>query len=137
MLATLQRLGVAPSFSRPGVSDDNPYSESLFRTLKYTPAYPPRAFASLTAARRWVHRFVEWYNNEHRHSGIKFVTPNQRHNGEERRILRRRKQVYEAVKRKHPRRWTGATRNWEPVATVLLNPPKGKQAERERSSQAA
>ena len=58
MLATLQKLGVVPSFSRPSVSDDNPYSESLFRTLKYTPAYPGKPFESIEAARQWVHGFV-------------------------------------------------------------------------------
>ena len=58
MLATLQRLGVVPSFSRPSVSDDNPYSESLFRTLKYTPSYPSKPFESIEAARQWVHTFV-------------------------------------------------------------------------------
>lgn len=70
MLATLQALGVAPSFSRPAVSNDNPYSESLFKTLKYRPAYPRQAFESLLAARQWVGTFVQWYNDEHRHSAI-------------------------------------------------------------------
>ena len=59
MLSTLQRLGVVPSFSRPSVSDDNPYSESLFRTLKYCPAFPNQPFASIEEARRWVHAFVQ------------------------------------------------------------------------------
>jgi transposase InsO family protein len=75
MLATLQRLGVVPSFSRPSVSNDNSYSESLFGTMKYTPAFPSKPFESLTAARDWVHGFVHWYNEEHRHSGIQFVAP--------------------------------------------------------------
>jgi transposase InsO family protein len=79
MLATLQRLGVMQSFSRPSVSDDNPYSESLFRTLKYTPAYANHPFESLTAAREWVDRFAHWYNEEHLHSGIRYVTPGQRY----------------------------------------------------------
>src|SRR3546814_8876138 len=81
MLATLQKLGVVPSFSRPSVSDDNPYSEALFRTLKYTPAYPRKRFADIDQARAWVQGFVAWYNTEHRHSGIQFVTPAQRHAG--------------------------------------------------------
>jgi len=95
---TLQRLGVMPSFSRPSVSDDNPFSESLFRTLKYCPIYPTRPFADIEQARQWVHTFVNWYNNEHRHSGIKFVTPAQRHYGEDRQILENRQSVYEAAK---------------------------------------
>ncbi|GEM_PF-1891596 len=63
--ATLQQLGVVPSFSRPSVSNDNPYSESLFRTLKYTPAWPGKPFESLEAARAWVQEFVTWYNGVH------------------------------------------------------------------------
>ena len=82
MLATLQRLGVMPSFSRPSVSDDNPFSESLFKTLKYIPFYPDKPFESLDASCQWVHRFVTWYNKEHRHSALCFVTPHQRHFGE-------------------------------------------------------
>lgn len=102
MLATLQRLGIMPSFSRPSVSNDNPYSESLFGTLKYTPSYPSQAFASLDAARGWVNDFVRWYNHEHRHSGIRFVTPVQRHLGLDKAILAARKGVYEAAKQKQP-----------------------------------
>jgi transposase InsO family protein len=124
MLATLQRLGVVPSFSRPAVSNDNPYSEALFRTLKYTPAYPEGPFASLEAARAWVARFVPWYNEQHRHSAIRFVTPGQRHRGEEVEVLRQRAAVYEAAKAQHPLRWSGNIRNWQPVGPVSLNPGK-------------
>lgn len=136
MLATLQRLGVVPSFSRPSVSDDNPYSESLFRTLKYTPAFPTRPFESLAAARRWVHRFVQWYNGEHRHSAVRFVTPNERHSGAEHDILARRAALYEAAKARHPTRWSGTTRNWQPVASVWLNPPKEHHTRRKRDGAA-
>lgn len=126
MLATLQRLGVVPSFSRPSVSDDNPYSESLFRTLKYTPAYPNKPFADIDAARAWVLRFVTWYNIEHRHSGIQFVTPAERHHGLDREILARRHAVYEAAKHALPQRWKGRdTRDWSHKDEVWLNPPKG------------
>src|SRR3546814_15322812 len=97
MLATLQKLGVVPSFSRPSVSDDNPYSEALFRTLKYTPAYPRKRFADIDQARAWVQGFVAWYNTEHRHSGIQFVTPAQRHAGAACQILPCRIAVYEAA----------------------------------------
>ena len=122
MLATLQALGVAPSFSRPAVSNDNPYSESLFKTLKYRPAYPRRAFESLLAARQWVGLFVQWYNEEHRHSAINFVTPAERHAGLDRALLEKRAIVYEAAKNRCPERWSGVTRNWQPVLVVHLNP---------------
>ena len=122
MLATLQALGVAPSFSRPAVSNDNPYSESLFKTLKYRPAYPRQAFESLLAARQWVGLFVQWYNHEHRHSAISFVTPAERHSGLDSALLQKRSTVYEAAKQRHPERWSGTTRSWKPVLVVHLNP---------------
>ena len=124
MLATLQKLGVVPSFSRPACSNDNPFSESLFKTLKYRPCYPKRSFENLMGARQWVGTFVRWYNEEHRHSAIKFVTPTQRHAGLDGALLRKRAEVYEAAKAKRPERWSGNTRNWEPVTTVHLNPEK-------------
>lgn len=122
MVATLQRLGIIPSFSRPHVSDDNPYSEALFRTLKHTPAYPHLPFANVTTAYAWVQRFVAWYNSEHRHSAIRFVTPNERYFGEEHAILARRRRLYEAARRRRPQRWSRETRNWNPVGLVVLNP---------------
>lgn len=122
MLATLQDLGVVPTFSRPSVSNDNPFSESLFKTLKYRPEYPVRAFESLLVARQWVGQFVCWYNQEHRHSAIRFVTPHERHEGLEDRLLQRRNDVYEAAKAANPQRWSGPTRNWQPVRVVHLNP---------------
>lgn len=129
MLATLQKLGVVPSFSRPSVSDDNPYSEALFRTLKYTPAWPKRPFQSLDEARQWVQTFVSWYNTEHRHSGIRFVTPQQRHEGADKAILTARSQVYEEAKANRPDRWRGrAVRDWTPIGTVLLNPDQNSPA---------
>ncbi len=128
MLATLQRLGVMPSFSRPHVSNDNPYSESLFRTLKYSPAYPRYPFHTLDDARRWVERFVTWYNTEHRHSGIRFVTPDERHSGREHEILARRHAVYQRARRAHPERWTGNTRNWTPAGDITLNPERDPSA---------
>jgi len=106
------------------VSNDNPYSESMFETLKYRPSYPDQAFADLAAARRWGDGFVDWYNNEHRHSAVRFVTPGQRHAGQDQPLLRRRKVVYEAAKARHPHRWSGMTRNWTPVRVVHLNPAK-------------
>ncbi len=122
MLATMQRLGVIPSFSRPRVSDDNPFSESLFRTMKYRPEYPTRPFASLEEAQRWVDSFVMWYNTEHLHSSIQFVTPDDRHYGREDQILAERHRVYEQARDRRPKRWSRSTRNWEPVKVVRLNP---------------
>lgn len=127
MLATMQKLGVVPSFSRPSVSNDNPFSESLFKTLKYIPAFPDQPFCSLEEAREWVSKFVAWYNEEHRHSEIQYVTPGQRHRGEDIAILAERKRVYEAAKKRHPERWSGETRNWSPVMSVSLNPNKQRR----------
>ncbi|MGH7439223.1 MAG: IS3 family transposase [Polyangiaceae bacterium] len=127
MLATLQHLGIVASFSRPSVSDDNPYIESLFRTLKYRPEYPHKPFESIEQARAWVSAFVAWYNGEHRHSGIRFVTPDERHDGRENDVLARRVGVYERARRRHPARWSRATRNWTPVASVFLNPKRNEE----------
>ena len=120
LLATLQTLGVVPSFSRPRVSDDNPFSEALFRTLKYRPCFPDGPFASLEAALAWVSTFVRWYNGEHRHSGIRFVTPDERHFGREAAVLEQRHRVYERARRREPARWTGTTRDWSAAGTVRL-----------------
>jgi transposase InsO family protein len=122
LLAKMQELQVTLSYSRPRVSNDNPYSESLFRTLKYRPSYPRDAFASLEAAREWVASFVAWYNTEHRHSSIRMVTPEERHSGLEVEVLDRRAALYEKARRQHPERWSGRTRDWTPVTTVRLNP---------------
>jgi putative transposase len=126
MLATLQQLGVMPSLSRPSVSNDNPYSESLFKTLKYRPSYPLKPFAQVTDARAWVTCLVEWYNNEHRHSAIRFVTPAQRHEGLDENLLVKRKAVYETARSRNPQRWAGATRNWQKIQVVHLNPDKAE-----------
>jgi len=122
MLATLQALGIVASFSRPRVSDDNPFSESLFRTLKYRPWYPQGPFESLVEARAWVRAFVDWYNGEHLHSAIGFVTPNDRHDERDVEILSKRHEVYEQARERHPERWSGETRNWDRVEIVALNP---------------
>jgi len=129
MLATLQTLGITPSFSRPAVSNDNAYSESLFRTLKYRPEYPDKPFASLLEARDWVSGFVHWYNNEHRHSGIQFITPHERHMGKDKEILAKRTATYEAAKAEHPERWSRGIRHWKWVDEVSLNPEKKQNEE--------
>jgi len=125
MLAKLEQLGMVPSFSRPRVSDDNPYPEALFRTLKYRPAYPDRPFLTLNDARHWVASFVAWYNNDHQHSGILFVTPSERHDGRETAILAHRDRVYRRAAQRNPERWSRRTRNWTPIGAVRLNPEHG------------
>lgn len=124
MKTTMERLGVIPSFSRPRVSNDNPFSEALFRTCKYVPSWPARGFATIEEARAWVHAFVRWYNTEHRHSAIRFVTPDARHRGEDRTLLRTRHELYQAARARNPARWSGNTRNWDPVGSVWLNPER-------------
>ena len=137
MLATLQKLQVASSFSRPSVSDDNPFSESLFKTLKYRPSYPDGAFANLEEARTWVEKFVRWYNTEHLHSGIRFITPESKHLGHDRKILEQRHEVYTKAKLKNPLRWSGKTRDWSVIEEVRLNPGKEKKSEDEKLRQKA
>jgi transposase InsO family protein len=119
----LEELGVLRSFSRPRVSNDNPYSESLFHTLKYRPDYPRRPFQSVEEACSWVAAFVGWYNDQHRHSGIRFVTPSQRHSGKAIEICRHRARVYELARQRHPLRWSGTTRCWHQPEVVWINPP--------------
>jgi putative transposase len=127
MKATLERLGVFASYSRPSVSDDNPFSEALFRTLKYCPAYPTGGFATIEDARAWVEAFVVWYNTVHLHSAIGFVTPLDRHEGRAEGIMSERRRVYEAARQRHPERWNGRdVRVWESPEQVRLNPRDGK-----------
>ena len=106
----LEELGVLRSFSRPRVSNDNPYSESLFSIAKYRPNYPRRPFASKDDACQCVASFVDRYNHRHRHSGIKFVTPHQRHSGQAVEICHYRAVVYEQARQRNPRRWSRSTR---------------------------
>jgi len=119
--ARLKELGITPSHSRPGVSDDNAFIESWFRTLKYMPAYPAGGFADLDQARDWAMRFIDWYNAEHRHREIGFVTPNQRHSGQSAAILARRRELYRAAKQARPERWSGDIRRWTEPDHVHLN----------------
>lgn len=135
--ATMDKLGVTASFSRPRVSDDNPFSESAYRTLKYHPAYPHGCFESLDAARTWVDQFVTWYNHHHLHSGIGFVSPADRHAGIGDAILADRKRVYEAARRRNPARWSQDTRAWTAPAEVVLNPAKEPRSKPTRKELAA
>jgi len=127
ILETLYQLGITPSRSRPRVSNDNPYAESIFRTCKYRPDYPAKGFSELTEAREWVLAFVHWYNKEHRHSGLNFLTPNQRHDGSASEILAQRKRVYEQAKALHPERWSKETRDWTLEEQVWLNPERSEK----------
>ncbi|WP_080675689.1 IS3 family transposase [Yersinia pseudotuberculosis] len=124
----LAELNISPSHSRPRVSNDNAYVESLFRTLKYVPQWPSSGFNHLEEARVWVDKFTRWYNEEHRHSGIGYVTPLQRHTGEDKALLAQRDKVYQAARAANPKRWSRQTRNWEWQESVTLNPERGKQA---------
>ena len=125
MKAKLEELGVLPSYSRPRVSNDNACVESLFRVLKYRPQWPSNGFSSLYEARQWVERFVSWYNTEHRHSKLNFVTPQQRHNGKDTALLAQRQAILEQAKQRNPSRWgTRSVRNCEPIGPVTLNPEK-------------
>lgn len=124
MLATMHSLGIVPSFSRPRVSDDNPYIEALFRHMKYLPRYPRKGFQSLEHARAWVQRFVHWYNEHHLHSGIGYVTPLERHNGEDITILAQRRATYEAARARHPRRWTRQPRAWHRIDSLVFHPDR-------------
>jgi len=121
---TLEKLGCLASYSRPHVSDDNPYSESLFRTLKYRPNYPRKPFETIEIARRWVEDFVVWYNREHLHSAVGFITPEDRHDGSTEVIIARRLRVYEQARKRHPERWARNMRNWDAPREVFLNPSK-------------
>lgn len=122
--AKLESLGVMSSFSRPRVSNDNPYSESLFRTFKYRPGYPQKGFEDIEKAREWVLEFVDWYNNKHYHSGLNFVTPSSRHSGQAEKILLNRKKVYIAAKLLHPLRFNRGIRKFGLPESVSLNPEK-------------
>jgi len=123
----LEALGVEASYSRPRVSDDNAFSESLFRTCKYRPDFPYKGFATIEDARRWVYQFVEWYNHSHLHSGIRFVSPADKHAGKDGFILLNRTAVYEKARAKNPARWSGKIRCWEPISKVYLNRPKDEK----------
>ncbi|RAR27577.1 hypothetical protein DP092_25990 [Pseudomonas sp. MDMC224] len=124
MRAAMIDLGVEPSFSRPRVSNDNAFAESLFRTAKYCPLWPEKPFDTLEAAREWVQRFVQWFNEEHCHSALKYVSPGQRHRGEANDLLARRRALYQSARMQNPARWSGAIRNWHLADKVHLNPER-------------
>ncbi|PRR84501.1 Integrase core domain protein [Clostridium vincentii] len=120
--AKLEVLGVLSSYSRPRVSNDNPFSEAQFRTLKYRSNYPQDGFKTLDDARIWVSIFVDWFNNEHYHSGLNFLTPNSRHNREDNKIMEHRRKVYESTRQLCPQRFNKGIRTWKSPEKVALNP---------------
>ncbi|MFK3826930.1 IS3 family transposase [Pseudomonas fulva] len=128
MLAALRDLGVLPSFSRPRVSNDNAYAEALFRTAKYCSRWPSLPFGSLDEARVWVMEFAAWYNNEHRHSALKYVTPAQRHGGQDAAAMKQRERVYEAAQRGNPKRWARGILSWKLPGHVYLNHEREQRA---------
>jgi len=122
MKTTMEKLGIIASYSRPRVSNDNPFSEALFRTCKYRPDWPTKGFATKADAQAWVKSFASWYNGKHLHSAIRFVTPNERHAGNDRATLANRANLYANARAQNPERWSGKTRNWQPAGPVWLNP---------------
>ena len=131
VLATMQQLGITASHSRPRVSNDNPHAEALFRTAKYHPSLPSNGFPCLKTAREWALKFVEWYNHQHLHSSLNFVTPELKHTGGDAKTLHLRSKLYEEAKRKNPKRWIkGKTRDWTPISQTSLNPTDEREIER-------
>jgi putative transposase len=119
----LDDLGVARSHSRPHVSNDNPFSESQFKTLKYRPEFPDR-FASFEQAQALCRRFFRWYNHEHHHSGIAYLTPADVHDGRAGEILEARDHVLRAAYHKHPERFVhGPPASRRLPSEVWINPP--------------
>lgn len=133
LYTTLQDLTIAPSHSRARVSNDNPFIESLFKTIKYRPDNPLKPFPTLAAAREFADRLMTWYNHEHRHSEIGYVTPDDRHQGRDVAMLLQRHEVYERARKNHPNRWTRGTRNWTRKSEVYLNPLRIEQVGKPRT----
>ncbi len=131
MLAAMKILAIKPSFSRPAVSDDNPFIEAFFRTLKYCPQFPIQAFESLTEFNTWMLAFVLKYNTVDKHNGIKYVTPHERHEGLDIEILRKRAAVYEDARAKNPNRWSKKIKDFDWIKLVYLN-PKHSKSEKKR-----
>ncbi len=120
----LGELGVQRSFSRPHVSNDNPYSESQFKTLKYHPTYPER-FGSLEDAQSYMRAFFKWYNTEHRHSGIAMMTPETVHTGRSEKVITHRKQVLQQAFQRNPERFVKGAPDPKGVPEeVWINKPK-------------
>jgi putative transposase len=126
----LADLGITKTHSRPHTSNDNPFSESQFKTLKYRPDFPDR-FSSIEEARAFCRSFFPWYNQEHRHSGINLLTPQMLHYGEAEQVLQAREQVLLKAYEAHPERFVrGIPSPGTLPQTVWINPPStGEQTD--------
>ena len=120
LVAFLVQMKVGLSYSRPRVSDDNPFIEAFFKTLKYTVGYP-KFFNGIDHARTWFAEFLNWYNTQHRHSGIQYVTPEQRHTGQDKTIMIARQKTLEAAALAHPERFVKGARTICHIGEVYLN----------------
>lgn len=123
----LADLGITKTHSRPHQSNDNPYSESLFKTMKYRPEFPDR-FGSIQDARAFCRRFFDWYNNRHHHSGIGLLTPQQVHSGRAGQLRHQRKIVLDAAHARHPNRFVRTAPQAPAMPTAAwINPPENSQ----------
>lgn len=137
VLATLYWLGVKPSYSRPRVSDDNAYAEPLFRTAKYCPEFPGKGIRRPTDGTHLGSRIRALVQPlEHRHSGIRYVTPAQRHSGQDVVIQAARHELYRKTRERHPARWSGAARDWSPMRPVTLKPERDSVVKGQAQAQA-
>jgi putative transposase len=128
-------LGVVKSHSRPHVSNDNPFSEAHFKTMKYRPEYPDR-FGSVEDARQWGREFFQWYNQEHYHSGLGLLTPEQVHYGQAESVRLARQQVLEAVYQSNPERFVrGLPVVPKQPEAVWINPPQQQQPEPKKTEE--
>ena len=119
----LADLGVTRSLSRPQVSDDNPFSEAQFKTLKYHPGFPGR-FLGIEAATAFCRSFFPWYNTEHRHGGISMLTPNDVHHGRAQAVLMQRQHILQTAWNAHPERFVRGLPKPSPLPEeVWINPP--------------
>lgn len=121
MIMTLYKLGIIPSYSRPRVSNDNPFIESFFRSLKYMKSYP-KYFESINKANDWVANFMSWYNERHLHSSIGYVTPEQKHAGKADAIIEKRNVVKRQAYLRLKCRWSKPVAQLPNPKTVILNP---------------
>ena len=124
LMAMLRELKVEVSHSRPRTSNDNPFIESLFKTMKYRVNYPGR-FEDLNEARLWMAAFVHWYNTEHLHSSLGYVTPEQMRSGKAEAIFEQRNRTMRHAQATHPERWgSRSVKQWASLREVVLNPDK-------------